>query len=271
MSEQKRFDKVEDFIAAVTAGRTDFIGCEFVGVVFSRDLIQGVKFNSATFTRCRFNYTRFRRVSFLGAQFTQTDFYHCYFHDCNLWRAKFSGDATNPTCSRFDQVRFKRVSFVAAEFDKMAFFRCYLRNCGLNSVKFVHAHIDRSFIVGCNLTWACFSYSTINKSFFCRCDFTQVSGINNNWWYNRLKEPESIATNTSLDGFIHARILLPPWVVTFTDEYMQIGCQLHRIDDWLKFDDVAISKMDHKALGWSREWKPTLEKLISINRDEEDD
>ena len=51
------------------------------------------------------------------------------------------------------------------------------------------------------------------------------------------------------------------WDVTILHGYMRIGCQHHHVDDWGKFTDVEISKMDDDALEF---WQANKQKLITI-------
>ena len=51
------------------------------------------------------------------------------------------------------------------------------------------------------------------------------------------------------------------WDVTILYGYMRIGCQHHYVDDWDKFTDVEISKMDDDALEF---WQANKQKLITI-------
>ena len=51
------------------------------------------------------------------------------------------------------------------------------------------------------------------------------------------------------------------WDVTILYGYMRIGCQHHHVDDWDKFTDDEISKMDSKALEF---WQANKGKLITI-------
>ena len=51
------------------------------------------------------------------------------------------------------------------------------------------------------------------------------------------------------------------WDVTILHGYMRIGCQHHYVDDWDKFTDVEISKMDDDALEF---WQANKQKLITI-------
>ena len=51
------------------------------------------------------------------------------------------------------------------------------------------------------------------------------------------------------------------WDVTILYGYMRIGCQHHHVDDWDKFTDDEISKMDSEALEF---WQANKQKLITI-------
>ena len=51
------------------------------------------------------------------------------------------------------------------------------------------------------------------------------------------------------------------WDVTILHGYMRIGCQHHHVDDWDKFTDDEISKMDDDALEF---WQANKQKLITI-------
>jgi uncharacterized protein YjbI with pentapeptide repeats len=37
------------------------------------------------------------------------------------------------------------------------------------------------------------------------------------------------------------------WAVTILDQHMQIGCELHRLDEWEAFDDRRICEMDGRS------------------------
>jgi len=51
--------------------------------------------------------------------------------------------------------------------------------------------------------------------------------------------------------------------VTYTHVSMQIGCELHNIDDWWGFDDDRILEMNgDKALSFWKEWKETIKMII---------
>ena len=56
------------------------------------------------------------------------------------------------------------------------------------------------------------------------------------------------------------------WLVTFIDEHMQIGCQIHPLADWAAFDDAAIAAMDGRdALRFWRANKAALFALAAAD------
>jgi uncharacterized protein YjbI with pentapeptide repeats len=52
------------------------------------------------------------------------------------------------------------------------------------------------------------------------------------------------------------------WMVFILDQHMQIGCELHTLDDWRSFDDARIAQMDGRhAL---RFWRAHNAALIAL-------
>jgi hypothetical protein len=50
--------------------------------------------------------------------------------------------------------------------------------------------------------------------------------------------------------------------ITYTFEYLQIGCERRSFGEWWGFSDEEISEMDDGALEWWKEWKDTIKSLI---------
>lgn len=55
------------------------------------------------------------------------------------------------------------------------------------------------------------------------------------------------------------------WDVVILDEHMQIGCELHRLDEWAAFDDERIVQMDRGALKFWRAHKGALLALAAAD------
>jgi hypothetical protein len=53
------------------------------------------------------------------------------------------------------------------------------------------------------------------------------------------------------------------WTAYIHPNHIRIGCQYHTAVEWFGFDDKRIAAMDPKALGWWKQWKPTLQAIHS--------
>jgi len=53
-------------------------------------------------------------------------------------------------------------------------------------------------------------------------------------------------------GKIPIQIYGLKWWVNITKKHIQIGCQIHKAEEWFKFTDKEISEMHSEALAW---WK----------------
>jgi hypothetical protein len=55
------------------------------------------------------------------------------------------------------------------------------------------------------------------------------------------------------------------YLITYTHNFLNIGCQSHLIEDWKNFDDELISDMDRDALEWWNKWKPIIMQIIEMS------
>ena len=49
-----------------------------------------------------------------------------------------------------------------------------------------------------------------------------------------------------------------PWFVTITNEFLTIGCQTYKHNDWHEFDDEKINSMHINGIEFWHQWKGTL-------------
>jgi hypothetical protein len=54
------------------------------------------------------------------------------------------------------------------------------------------------------------------------------------------------------------------YFISISDNFIQIGCQNHSIEEWGKFDDEKIESMDSGALAWWATWKPIIFSIINV-------
>ena len=56
------------------------------------------------------------------------------------------------------------------------------------------------------------------------------------------------------------------YYITYTSKIIQIGCQLHTIDEWKNFNNKSILEMGgKKALEWWNKWKPIIMQIIEMS------
>lgn len=61
--------------------------------------------------------------------------------------------------------------------------------------------------------------------------------------------------NATGDGVIIRSMQLPRYTVNVCDDWLQIGCEGHRLHEWEQFDDETINGMDSGALEWRQQHK----------------
>ena len=56
-----------------------------------------------------------------------------------------------------------------------------------------------------------------------------------------------------------------PRPITYTSDYLQIGCQRHPIAKWWDFDERQIRDMDSQALEWWGKWRDHIKATIELS------
>ncbi len=59
------------------------------------------------------------------------------------------------------------------------------------------------------------------------------------------------------------------WDVTITTTFLRIGCKVHLISDWKKFDDEKITEMSSSALKFWKRYKTAIIALCDAHCEEE--
>jgi hypothetical protein len=84
-----------------------------------------------------------------------------------------------------------------------------------------------------------------------------------------LGEIESLWSATGNQKEIKSLFISEDYAITYTDKFLQIGCEKHLIGDWWEFDNKRIAEMDgRKALRFWKDNKDfikmTLEKFPAV-------
>lgn len=210
-------------------GTDEFLAAVNAGIkIFSGDIIRGVKFlpDKTIFDSIDFTQTEFIGCSFVG----------CEFEHCNFFYASLHG-------SHMTDCNFHSCGMAGLTINGGCWLRCEFRNTNLFNTEFRN--------------------HTSNKCLYVGCVLNEAQAVNSAWVSCTIKQPTGIRAKTALPGLVHDVITSAKWDIAFSDEHIQIGCQLCRINDWFKFDDEIIASMDYHALDWWREWKPILQALTT--------
>lgn len=196
-----------------------------------------------------------------------------YFSDCHIkgvtirvdegvtFRGIDFRDAWIEEC-RFDECEFIECAFHRARFNSVVMNNCMFHSCDFIGTKLKHGYWEDCTVADTNLTQASFEYFNAAKCKFYNCNMHGVNSACSKWRGCQISKPRNIKTNSLLPDLIHGRIDTNQWPISFTDEYMQIGCQLHVAEAWFNFNDQEIAAMHKNALDWWRIWKPALQALV---------
>ena len=105
--------------------------------------------------------------------------------------------------------------------------RAKLADAYLTDANLAGANLARANLTGANLTGA-----YLTGAYLTGANLTDAKFENTKW----------------RDGVVITRAPLEisglPYMVYILDDYMQIGCELHKLTDWANFDNARIARMD---------------------------
>ena len=116
--------------------------------------------------------------------------------------------------------------------------RANLYEANLSRANLYEADLSRANLYGANLSGANLSGANLSRA--------DIYGAN-------LYEEQ-------LDK-IPIQIINLTYFVMITKQHIEIGCELHKAEEWFNFDDNSIAKMDDNALAWWKVYKPIIKSL----------
>jgi len=169
------------------------------------------------------------RASLAGANLSGANLDGANLSGCNLYMANLSG----------------------ANLSGANLYKAKLDGASLSGANLSGCNLYKANLSGCNLYMASLSGANLYKAnlYKAKLDGAKLDGCN--------------LSGSNLDG---ARgnnreiksLHITKYDISYTDTYLQIGCERHKKTEWLEFDDNTISKMDGGALEWWNEWKLKL-------------
>ena len=171
----------------------------------------------------------------------------------NAWRAE------NPDVrANLDGANLTRANLTLANLTLANLTLANLDGANLYGANLYGANLDGANLDGANLTLANLTLAnlyganlTLANLTLANLDGANLYGANLTLANGNSREVKSVQTTI--------------WVVTYTAEVMQIGCQRHEIAKWWAFTDDEISRMERRALEWWKTWKPILQQIIEVS------
>jgi len=171
-----------------------------------------------------------------GANLTRANLDGANLYGATLYGATLDGanlDGANLTRANLDGATLDGANLDGANLTRANLYGATLDGANLDGANLTRANLD-----GANLDGATLDGANLDGA-----NLTRANGNS--------REVKSVQTTI--------------WVVTYTSEVMQIGCQRHEIAKWWAFTDEEISRMEQRALGWWKTWKPILQQIIEVS------
>jgi len=160
-------------------------------------------------------------------------------------------------------------------FDLSVIFECEADSLGM-AVKLAikaKADLSRADLSGADLSWANLSRANLSWANLSGANLSRadLSGANLSWanlsWAN-LSRANLSGANLSRAELYGEKITKVPiqisglkWWINITEKHIQIGCQVHKAEEWFKFKDAQIAEMHSEALIW---WKSNKKFIKSV-------
>ena len=142
-----------------------------------------------------------------------------------------------------------------------------LADANLTDANLTYANLADANLTGANLTGANLTYANLADANLADANLTDANLTVANLTGANLTGA-NLADAKWKGGIV---INKPPiqlfglrWRVTILEKHMQIGCELHKLSDWAKYDDARIAAMDGRnAL---RFWRAHKDVLLGLAR-----
>ncbi len=131
------------------------------------------------------------------------------------------------------------------------------------------ADLIEADLTGANLTRANLTEANLTETNLTEVNLTEANLTEANLFRVNLTRANltwANLYNTIGNGKEIKTIMTDEYIINYTNKILQIGCQQYPINDWFKFSDDEIFKMDSKdgkkALRFWKKWKPILQMIL---------
>lgn len=147
------------------------------------------------------------------------------------------------TPGSFSHKKVNHVDFTDSDLSGLSLLNIDFTGCNFTNCSFEHTDLRHTILTGCNF----------NGATFARVDFSCADLAGANF-------KGAFIDNIKLSGQ-PLLIDTPEYGICIFEKYMQIGCQLHTIEEWERFNNRQIMAMD--GLNATRWWHTHRDKLLA--------
>ncbi len=142
-----------------------------------------------------------------------------------------------------------------------------LARASLADAYLVRANLEDASLAGAYLAHANLARANLAGAYLARAYLARAN-LAGAYLAGAYLEDANLADAKWRDGVVISRTPIQIyglyWPVTILDEHMQIGCELHRLNEWKAFDDARIGRMDARHA--KKFWAENKEALLSMAR-----
>ena len=176
----------------------------------------------------------------------------------NLRGANLSG--ANLSYADLSGANLRGASLFDANLSGASLLGADLRDANLRDANLIGANLRGANLSGANLSYADLSCANLSGANLRDANLSGASLLGADLLGADLRGANLLCTGNMINI---KTIQVDRWVVGYTHDTMQIGCQRHMIAEWFEFSDEEIASMDDEALDWWRVWKPILQSIIA--------
>ena len=117
------------------------------------------------------------------------------------------------------------------------------------------ANLSGADLSGANLSWANLSGANLSRADLYRADLSGADLSGAKIWGEVIKKQP-----IQISGL--------GWWITITEKHIQIGCEVHKAEEWFEFKDSRIKLMHEDALDWWKKHKKFIKSAWELHRED---
>jgi hypothetical protein len=206
------------------------------------------------------------------------------FNDLIFDAVDLSKPASNPrpelSTTDVNEAVFQNCKFVNCGLRNVSLYKftlscCYFNNCDMPAARFLFCHLNGCSFGNTVATNASFNGSRMQDVIFRSTDLLNAEFVDTDLARSIFLKVDITGANFAFANLASAvfdytvggpvvRLDVHKWSVVVYPQHTQVGCQVHKNDDWLKWKhtDAAICNMHHQAESWWKQYGPLIKSTI---------